>query len=133
MKYIPQSAPFEMIDALLSYENGNAITQLTITESNVFIENGFFLEAGLLENMAQTAASGTGYLADKEGKQPPVGFIGAIKGLKLNRLPKVGETITTTIVPVMAIGNVQVVEGKVMIGEEEIASAEYKIFLQEEQ
>lgn len=133
MKYIPQSAPFEMIDTLLSYDNGVTVTQLTITSTNIFAENGYFLEAGLLENMAQSAASGTGYLAHKEGKQPPVGFIGAIKGFKLNRLPKVGETIITTVQPTMTIGNVQVIEAKVCIGQEEIACAEYKIFLQEEQ
>jgi len=133
MKYIPQSAPFEMIDELVSTNEGVSVTRLLIVASNVLVENNQFLEAGLLENMAQTAAAGTGYLAAQKGLQPPVGYIGAIKGVQCKRLPKVGECITTTITPSMTIGNVQVVNGEVRCEDELIASAEFKIFLQEEQ
>ena len=86
---------------------------------------------GLVENMAQTAAAGTGYKAQQDGKPAPVGFIGALKNLKVNMLPKVGDTLTTEVVFKMQVMNAHIVESVVKVNDEEIASCELKIFLQQ--
>lgn len=131
MKYIPQAPPFEMIDQLVKIENGHTTTQLTILAENILVHNQYLTTAGLIENMAQTAAAGSGFESYNNNEAPKVGFIGAIKDFSANRLPKVGETITTTISPLHTIGNVQIVRGEVILNNEIIASAEYKIFLNE--
>jgi 3-hydroxyacyl-[acyl-carrier-protein] dehydratase len=98
---------------------------------NIFInEKGQFLEAGLIENMAQTAAAGTGFKAAEKQEQPPVGFIGQIKDLKIFSLPKLGDVLTTTIYQQQQVMNALLVNGVVHCNETLIAQADFKIFLQ---
>jgi 3-hydroxyacyl-[acyl-carrier-protein] dehydratase len=130
LPFIPQRPPFVMIDKLVRADGEASETTFTIREGHLLVENGFFIEAGLVENMAQTAAAGTGSKAQQESKQAPVGYIGAIKALQVKQLPAVGETITTTITFVHQVMNAHIVQGVVKIGDAEIASCELKIFLQ---
>lgn len=131
MKYIPQAAPFVMIDELVSSDDTQTICRFTITADNIFTDSkGGFAEAGLVENMAQTAAAGTGFKAAAAAEAPPVGFIGQIKNLEISRLPQVGDTIETTITRQNQVMNAIIVLGTIRLGEAIIARAEYKIFLQ---
>ncbi len=131
MKYIPQAAPFVMIDELVSSDDTQTICRFTITTDNIFIDSkGCFAEAGLVENMAQTAAAGTGFKAAAGSEAPPVGFIGQIKNLEIFRLPVVGDTIETTITQQNQVMNALMVLGTIRINQDLIARAEYKIFLQ---
>jgi len=130
MEYIPQAAPFEMIDALVSASAEEAVTRFSVREGHLFVCNGYFTEPGLIENMAQTAAAGTGFLAAKEGLPSPVGFIGAIKNLRVHRLPPVGASIQTRTRVLHQVMNATIVEAAVALDETVIAEAEFKIFLE---
>ena len=61
LKLIPQRHPMVMIDKLFFSDAEKCITGLHINEENIFCNNGFFCEPGLIENMAQTAAVHAGY------------------------------------------------------------------------
>jgi 3-hydroxyacyl-[acyl-carrier-protein] dehydratase len=130
MQYIPQAAPFEMIDELVSATESATQTSFTVREGHLFVADGVFTEPGLIENMAQTAAAGTGFYAAEQGKAAPVGFIGAIKNFEVHRLPKTGETIISETKMVTQIMNAHVVQATISLHDEIIASAEFKIFLQ---
>ncbi len=130
MKYIPQAAPFEMIDELLQATTAETQTQFTIREGHLFVEDGFFTEPGLIENMAQTAAAGTGWKAAQEKKPAPVGFIGAVKNFEVSELPRIGDTIVSTVIMQHQVMNAHIVQGTVSLNNKIIASAEFKIFLQ---
>lgn len=130
MKYIPQGPPFEMIDQLISVRDNETVSVYQIKKDSLFLENNIFLEAGLIENMAQTAAAGTGYQAAQEKKEPPVGFIGQVKNLKIDALPIVGDQLHTKMITRHQVMNAFVVEGQINVGEKRIARAEFKIFLQ---
>ena len=130
MEYIPQAAPFEMIDELVTATGAMTQTKFTVREGYLFVADGVFTEPGLMENMAQTAAAGTGWLAAKENKPPQVGFIGAIKNFEVSSLPKVGETILSTITLLHQVMNAHIAQGTISLNDEVIASAEFKIFLQ---
>jgi len=130
MQYIPQAAPFEMIDILVSANDVEAITQFTVRENHLFVDKGYFTEPGLIENMAQTAAAGTGYHAAQSGLPSPVGFIGAIKNFEVKALPKLGQTIQTTTKVLHQVMHATVVQASVFLNDEMIAAAEFKIFLQ---
>lgn len=130
MKYIPQAAPFEMIDELLSATEQETKTQFTVREGHLFVIDNEFTEPGLIENMAQTAAAGTGWKAAETGNPAPVGFIGAIKNFEVSYLPKLGETIFSTIVMQHQIMNAHIVQGSVVCNNVVVATAEFKIFLQ---
>lgn len=131
MKYIPQAAPFEMIDELISASEQGSRSQLTIREENIFVVNGFFTEPGIIENMAQTAAAGIGYQAMKTHQtRPPIGFIGQIKNLYIYQLPKVGSQIATDIQVENALMNVKVLKSKVYFGQQLIAEGSFKVFVE---
>ncbi len=130
MQYIPQAPPFVMIDDLLRADDAGAETSFHIKAGHLFVENDVFTESGLIENMAQTAAAGTGKQAADNGEAPPVGFIGAIKGLQIYSLPKVGSTINTQVSYVTKIMNASIVTATVTCNGQKLAEAEFKIFLQ---
>lgn len=130
-QYIPQAEPFVMIDEVLQADDTLSQTRFTIREGHLFVKNGQFTEAGLVENMAQTAAAGSGYKTKQSGQRPVVGYIGALKNLIINELPKTGDTITTEIRFIHQVMNAQIVQGKVTKDGREIASCELKIFLQQ--
>ena len=139
-KYVPQYPPFLMVDTLESYEEKKAVSSFTILNSNVLIENGFFTEAGILENIAQTCAIHAGYsfiskigenTSSESTKKAPVGFIGAIKDFSFTQKISVGETIFTHVVIEYTIGVASVVKGYVFLSDNQIASCEMKIFLAE--
>jgi 3-hydroxymyristoyl/3-hydroxydecanoyl-(acyl carrier protein) dehydratase len=129
-EYIPQREPFVMIDALEESSDVLFVTSFTVRQGHIFVVDGFFTEPGLVENMAQTAAAGKGYNAKHAGGEPAVGYIGALKNLYVNRLPKVGDTLQTEMRMMHQIGKATVAEGKVFVNGEEIAGCEMKIFIQ---
>jgi len=131
LQYIPQRPPFVMIDSIAKADGTVSETNFTIREGHLFVEEGKFTEPGLVENMAQTAAAGTGYSLMAQGKPVPVGFIGALKALNVLDMPAVGDTITTEVSFKTQVLNVHIVQGRVFNKGVEIANCELKIFLQE--
>lgn len=131
MKYIPQAPPFVMIDELLQTTGAETVTAFTVREGHLFVEQGRFTEPGLIENIAQTAAAGMGKKAAESQEAVPVGFIGAIKNWELLALPLVGDTIETRITVLHQIMNAHIVQGVITCRGQQIAAAEFKIFLQE--
>jgi predicted hotdog family 3-hydroxylacyl-ACP dehydratase len=124
---IPQKAPFIMVDTLRSHSKSKAISSLTIQKVNLFIENNTFLEAGLIENMAQTVALHTGYEYFLKGVDPPTGYIGAIKNIEILKLPLLKDTISTEVRIIQEFNGVTLVEIKVVNEQnEKIASCQMK-------
>ncbi len=95
---LPQKPPFVMVDQLTQYEQGSAETLFEIREDNVMVKDGILTTSGLMENVAQTSAARIGYYYKYVLRQPvKVGYIGAVRGMKVMRFPTVGETIRTRI------------------------------------
>lgn len=130
LQLLPQQPPFVMIDTLLQADDTALRSSFTIPAGHVLVEDGYFSEAGLVENMAQTAAAGTGQKAQQEGREAPVGFIGALKNLVVSERPPVGTTIVTEIRVLHQVMQASIVQGTVWLDEKEIASCELKIFIQ---
>ena len=130
IEYIPQRAPIVMIDTLEFCEGAVTTTRFEIRKDNLFVKDGFLQEPGIIENIAQTAAAKAGYEVKKHGAEPMVGFIGAVKDLIIHDLPKVGETLETTVTLKMEVMGVTLIEGKSTCNGTEIASCEMKIILQ---
>ena len=95
---LPQHPPFVMVDALTLYEDEAAETKFEVKGDNLLVRNNLLRTCGLIENIAQTSAARIGYYYKYVLRQPvKVGFIGAIRGMKVLRNPRVGECITTRI------------------------------------
>ena len=129
---IPQKFPFVMIDQLDDSDETSTRCSFTIRDENIFTVDGAFREAGLIENIAQTAAARVGFIAMMEKKDVPVGFIGAVKNLEINDLPKTGETIVTEIKINNTVFDVTIISGTVCLGDKIIAQCEMKIVINPE-
>jgi predicted hotdog family 3-hydroxylacyl-ACP dehydratase len=105
-----------------------------VREENIFFDDGTLAEAGLIENIAQTCATIMGNSSNNTGTNSvKIGFIGMVRNLEIERLPKVGETIITQIDLIDEVFQISLVKAKVSIGDEIIASAEMKISLTEKE
>jgi len=127
---IPQKSPMAMVDGLLEQQEDFTISQLKILKENIFCENGFFTEAGLIENIAQTAALRNSYETKLENKESKIGYIGSLKRIKIYHLPKINSIIKTKITVLNNLMNVSIVKGEVFCDDELMAEGEMNIFLQ---
>jgi predicted hotdog family 3-hydroxylacyl-ACP dehydratase len=125
---IPQQPPFVMIDRLLHFDSVFTKTFFEIRPDGLFVENGKLLEAGLVENIAQTCAARLGYINTiilKDGVR--LGFIGAMKSLVINKLPDVYSTLETTIEVVNEVFNITLVNATTLCNGEVLVTCEMKI------
>jgi len=128
LKLIPQQPPFVMVDRLLFTVHETTKTTLTVREDNIFVDDGVFSEAGLIENVAQTCAARMGNFKNEEGEnRVKIGFIGVIRNMEIIRLPKVGETIVTQVDLIDEVFQISLVKATVSIEDEIIATCEMKI------
>lgn len=127
--FLPQRAPIVMVDELLEASTERAITRFEIQSNTLFVENNFLTEAGLIENIAQTAAAQAGYLAQQQGVATPVGFIASINDLRINQFPNVGAVLTTSIAVINRVFEVIIIQAQTKQDMREICSCQMKIFI----
>jgi predicted hotdog family 3-hydroxylacyl-ACP dehydratase len=127
--YIPQRDPFVMIGRLVSADGTTTRTRFTVLEGNPLAENGFLTEPGLVENIAQTAAAGIGYICRAENRPVPVGYIGAVQNLAITQLPAVGEVIETEVTVKNQVFDVSIINGTIRSNGQVLAQCEMKIFI----
>ena len=129
LKLIPQRAPIVMVDSLLYFEESKVISGLTVSEDNMFVQNGFLTEPGLIEHIAQTVALYTGYHFYINNIPAPEGYIGAIKSVTIEKLPKINMQIETEVEILQEIMGVTLVQGTTTLNGEVIVTAQMKTVL----
>ena len=127
-KYIPQRHPIVMVHELVEADDDHAITQLTIEPDNIFVSKEYFSEPGLVENIAQTAAMHLGYQCSLKNMPIPIGYIAAVKDLKIQTLPKQNSRITTSVKITNKVLDITVVVGRVEQEGNLLCSCEMRIF-----
>lgn len=126
---IPQRPPFVMVDKLLSSDENSTQTAFRVKEENVLVSNGEFSEAGLMENIAQTAAARAGYMAIMKNKPVAVGYIVAVKNLEIFDLPKINDQLITEVKIKTEVGDMTVISGTVTRYDKVLAQCEMNIIL----
>lgn len=125
---LPQQEPFVMIGTMTHFELMTSTTETEIKESNIFVTDGQFSAAGMMENIAQTCAARVGfynkYILKKEVQ---VGFIGAIRNYVVNELPKVGSTIVTKVDILEEIFGMTLATAEIRCEDRVVATAEIKL------
>lgn len=130
---LPQRELFVMVDKLVYFDEKTTTTSFLVREDNLFVENGRLNACALAENIAQTCAARLGYVNKyilKRGIQ--IGFIGAVKDLKVIDTPVVGDVLTTTIHVLEQIMGLTLVTAVIRIGDRVVTTAEMKIALADE-
>lgn len=126
LKFLPQREPIVMVDTLIFYTEESVTAGLTIVSNNIFVEEDVFAESGLLEHMAQTVAIHTGYSYYLMDKEAPVGYIGSIQQVAIERLPIVGDVIVSKAEIIQEFMGVTLVTITTYLGEAIIATAQMK-------
>ena len=126
---IPQRPPFVMIDKLFSFDKTFTVTQLEVRADNIFCKDGRLSAEGLMENIAQTCATRTGYINLISKKAVKIGVIGAVSNFEVVRTPKVGERLFTTIEVLEELFQITLVKAVVRCGDETIVQANMKVAL----
>ena len=131
---LPQQPPMVMVDRLISADEKSAMTALLIQEDNIFVTEGRLNAYALIEVMAQTAAAHLGYV-DKCFRgldDVRIGYIGSIKRMRIDAVPRVGETLVTRMEVQEDFMNMKLVTAESFVNDQRIASAELTIAISEE-
>ncbi|MBD3582162.1 ABC transporter permease [Flavobacterium selenitireducens] len=142
-KYLPHRAPFLMVDVITHLEERAVETTFKILPDNIFVNpDGFFIEAGLVENAAQNCAAivAKGFFVDEDLTDKPdaqvIGFISAIKTLKIFELPKAGDVIVTksSLVSNFATDDycLCTMHCRTFVGETQLLDGEINLFIQQQ-
>ena len=126
---LPQKFPFVMVDKMYSYTETSLVSGLKIQSDNIFYHNGSFVEAGLVEHMAQSVALHTGYQFYLKQEPAPTGYIGSIKDIEIKELPKLDEEIQTTVSILQEFGGITLVDIVTKLNGVEIATGQMKTVL----
>jgi len=118
-----------MIGDLVTADNNLATSNFLIDNKNILVEDGVFSVSGLLENIAQTAAAQVGYLSVQNDVPIPLGFIGAISKIKVNKLPQVNSKIETIIEVKQEIFGITLISGEVKQKKKTLISCQMKIMV----
>lgn len=129
LELIPQRPPIVMVDKFLGIEDNVSRTEFTISEDNIFVDNGEFSECGLIEHIAQSAAARVGNVFKSKDMPIPIGYIGSVNDFKLIENPRVGDTISTTVEILQEVFNITLIKAHCVVNGKESATCKMKIFL----
>ena len=126
--FIPQREPMLMVDKLFSVSDTDVETGLTVSESNIFVE--VISESGLIEHIAQSAATFAGYNDWVNHRPIVLGYIAEIKKFALQApLPKVGDSIETSMSVISQAMNITLMNAESKVNGETVAVCKMKIFM----
>ena len=123
---IPQKKPFVMVQEITEYTDDMVHSKLTITKDNLFFSEGHFQASGIIEHQAQTVALHTGYQYHLLGKEAPTGYIGAIKSVKIDKLPQLNDVLVSEAKILNEMMGVTLVEITTTVNNEIIAQSQMK-------
>jgi hypothetical protein len=118
-----------MVDQLVEASESHAVSNFLITDQNIFVIDKVFIEAGLIENVAQTAALQSGYWCHQLGVAVRPGFIAAIKNLKIDRMPAIGSSIVTEIRITNMVLDAIIIQASIRQEDRLICTCEMRVFI----
>ncbi|CAN5410840.1 hypothetical protein BH20BAC1_BH20BAC1_16260 [soil metagenome] len=125
--YIPQRAPFIMVDNLVETSDEIFKTDFRVLPDNIFVEKGVLREFALIENIAQSSSAGLAITQMSPGKKTIEGFVGGISKLRLYDLPCVNDTIHTTVTLIAQFENMFLLKGENYVNGKKFLECEIKL------
>lgn len=125
---LPQQEPFVMIGRLKACDENGVTTETEIKDSNIFVANGKFRTAGMVENIAQSCAARMGYISKYiKHSDITIGVIGAVRKFSVIEHPKAGDTITTSIEIIDEVMGVTLAMATISAGDHLLAKGQIKL------
>jgi 3-hydroxyacyl-[acyl-carrier-protein] dehydratase len=131
--FLPHRAPMIMADYILELTKEKVVTSFEIKEDNIFVHNNEFVEAGLIENLAQTCSSifGQSFFENPDADTKVIGFITNIKKIEVFALPKIGDKIISKASLISQYENICNIFCETFNNDELLIRAEINLFIQE--
>jgi predicted hotdog family 3-hydroxylacyl-ACP dehydratase len=129
--YIPQRDPICLVHTIYECTETGVKTGFMIEPDHYFVSDGKLMEAGVIENLAQSCAAHSGYFSRQSGQPPKVGFIANIKNLEVYFCPAPNSEIITEVTIANRVLNVTLVNAHSICDGKKVASCEMRVFLQE--
>lgn len=131
---LPHKPPIRMIDGLYEVEDNNFVSHVTVPQDSLYVKSGTLYLEVLLEVMAQCFAAGMGY---KASQTMPVagsafGYLASIRNFEVKKNVRSGEFLIARCKILMRVDPIWVAEGTVLCRDEEIAHAQFKIYIPED-
>ncbi|AZA52407.1 ABC transporter permease [Chryseobacterium sp. G0201] len=132
-QFLPHRNPMLMTDYILELTKEKVVTSFEILEDNIFVHNNEFVEAGLIENLAQTCSSilGQSFFENPEADTKVIGFITNIKKIEVFALPKVGDKIISKASLISQYENICNIFCETFNNDELLIRGEINLFIQE--
>lgn len=127
LDFIPQRPPFVLVDNILSCDPVVVRTDFTIPEGHILVKDGRLMDAGLMENIAQTCAARIGWL--NQDKPVRLGVIGSINNFEVSEYPKVGDTVETTVTVGSEVFDAIIVHAETRLHNQVVAQCDMKVFV----
>ena len=116
-----------MVDKVLKCDEIDALTEFTVSDDNILLDNGQLSAAGVIENMAQSCAARMGCVDLLHGEPIKIGYIGDVRDAQIMRRPRSNEVVHTHIHVIEDVFNLLLAEVNVTVGDETIATARMKV------
>ncbi|WP_294296043.1 ABC transporter permease [uncultured Chryseobacterium sp.] len=131
--FLPHRKPMLMTDYIPELTKEKVTTSFEIKEDNIFVDKGVFVEAGLIENSAQTCSSilGQSFFENPEADTKVIGFITNIKKIEIFSLPKVGSTIISKASLISQFENICQIYCETFLEDKLLIRSEINLFIQE--
>lgn len=131
--FLPHRKPMLMTDYILELTKEKVMTSFEIKEDNIFVDKGLFMEAGLIENSAQTCSSilGQSFFENPEADTRVIGFITNIKKIEIFSLPKAGSTIISKASLISQFENICHIFCETFLEDELLIRSEITLYIQE--
>ncbi len=101
---LPHKGPAIMVDKVIEHAAASVKAQLTVTPDNIYVRNGLFQVAGLIEHIAQTVALHKVIEAAEKKTTAKKGYLTAIRTLNVEQDIPIGSSIITEIFILMDLG-----------------------------
>jgi predicted hotdog family 3-hydroxylacyl-ACP dehydratase len=128
--YIPHRAPMRLIDRLIEADDQQALVEADVPMQGRFVRDGAMPTWVGIEHMAETIAAWAGARARRRGQPVPLGLLLGTRKLEIGRATvPAGATLRIQArCELLAANGLGMFECRMMLGDEEVASAFISVF-----
>ena len=126
---LPHAPPMLLLDAVLGYEDGQLLAQVTIRPDSIFFRDGGVPAHIGIEYMAQACGALAGIEALSASRPVRLGLLLGTRNFRAARdFFREGETLLISVDQMFRDAEMGVFEGRVMLGEVTLATATLNVY-----
>ena len=114
----------------MSASGREAISEFTVPPEGLFVDDGYFVEEGLIEALAQSAGAMEAFEEATQQRRSARGMLVGIKTLRILERPRSGDRITFRVQLERRLGPFTLVRARATRGATPIAEGQFKFYIE---